>query len=98
MPVLTSASTSAASATGLAQIRPLISTSQAITKPTIGLGKTDFLEARNKSSQSSRTPHSSSSIKGKSYSIGLSGMAEAAVARDASGGLVGGGIIIDSLS
>ena len=58
----------------------------------------DFMESRNKSSQSSRTPHSSSSIKGKSYNIGLSGIGGAAVARDASGGLVGGGIIVDSLS
>jgi len=100
MPVLTSASTSAASAPWLAQVRPLINTSQAFQRPAIGLGHTEFLEGRNKSSQSSRTPHPSSSIKGKSYSIGLSGMGVggASVARDASGGLVGGGIIVDSLS
>jgi hypothetical protein len=98
MPVLTSASTSAASATGLAQVRPLINTSEAFQRPAIGLGHTEFLEGRNKSSQSSRSPHPSSSIKGKSYNIGLSGMGGASVARDASGGLVGGGIIVDSLS
>ena len=99
MPVLTSASTSAASATGLAQVRPLVNTSQAFVRPAIGLGKTEFMEARNKSSQSSRSPHPASSIKGKSYNIGLSGgLGEAPVARDPSGGLVGGGIIVDSLS
>ena len=94
MPVLTSASTSAASATGLAQVRPLINTSQAFQRPAIGLGHTEFLEGRNKSSQSSRSPHPSSSIKGKSYNIGRSGIGGASVARDASGGLVGGGIIV----
>merc|ERR1711934_81069 len=92
MPVLTSASTSAASPQGLAQVRPLINTSEAFQRPALGLGKTEFLEARNKSSQSSRSPHSSSSIKGKSLTIGLSGIGGASVARDSSGGLVGGGI------
>ena len=67
-------------------------------RPALGLGKTEFLEARNKSSQSSRSPHSSSSIKGKSLTIGLSGIGGASVARDSSGGLVGGGIIVDSVS
>merc|ERR1711934_1216703 len=87
-----SASTSAASPQGLAQVRPLINTSEAFQRPALGLGKTEFLEARNKSSQSSRSPHSSSSIKGKSLTIGLSGIGGASVARDSSGGLVGGGI------
>lgn len=98
MPVLSSASTSAASPQGLAQVRPLINTSQAFPRPSLGLGKTEFLESRNKASQSSRSPHSSSSIKGKAYNIGLSGLGGASLARDASGGLVGGGIIVDSIS
>ena len=78
---------------GIAQTQPLVAVSSALQKPSIG---PSFQTGRDSAALASRSKAPANSVVGRSFNVATAGESPAAVSRDASGNLVGSGIIVDS--
>jgi hypothetical protein len=78
---------------GIAQTEPLVSISSALQKPSIG---PSFQMGRDSAALASRSRAPANSVIGRSFNVATSAGSPSAVSRDASGNLVGSGIIVDS--
>ncbi len=78
---------------GIAQTQPLVSVSSDLQKPSIG---PSFQTGRDSAALASRSKAPANSVVGRSFNVATSAESPAAVSRDASGNLVGSGIIVDT--